>query len=238
VTDLARLPDSDSSTPTPEPGGPLETIGTQRLLPVIVLHDAADAVPLVQALKRAGSTCAEVTFRTPAAADALRAIAQDSDITLGAGTVLTVDQVDLAIDAGAQYVVTPGFSPHVVRACQERGVPVVPGVATATELQMALDAGLELVKFFPAGTSGGAAHLKALSAPFPTVRFIPTGGISSTNVVSYLAHPAVLAVGGSWMVSPALVAAQDFDEITRRTAEALSIIRSAGDRDRSEGSPR
>lgn len=198
-----------------------------RLVPVVVLERAADAWPLAQALKAGGLPCAEVTFRTAAAEDAIREIAKDSDIVLGAGTVVRPDQVDVAVAAGASYIVTPGFSAAVVRRCQEVGVPVFPGVATATEVQMALEAGLDIVKFFPAETNGGVAALKAIGAPYSMMRFVPTGGISATNLADYLAVPSVVAVGGSWMVAPKLIAAGNFAEITRLTTAAVEIVRSA-----------
>lgn len=201
----------------------LKAIGAMRVVPVIVIDDAARARPLAQALKDGGLPCAEVTFRTPAAEEALRAMSQDPEILVGAGTVLREEQVDRAVDAGARFIVTPGFSATVVRACQRAQVPVFPGAATATEIQMALEAGLDVVKFFPAGAAGGLATLKALSAPFPMVRFIPTGGVSSANLAQYLAHPAVLAAGGSWMVASDLIAAGKFTEITRLSAEAAAI---------------
>ena len=203
-------------------------IGAMRVVPVVVIDDAAQAWPLAQALKAGGLPCAEVTFRTAAAEASIRAMSADPDILLGAGTVLREDQVGRAIDAGARYIVTPGFSERVVRACQQAAVPVFPGAATATEVQMALEAGLEVVKFFPAEAAGGLTMLKALSGPFPVVRFIPTGGVSAGNLGSYLAHPSVLAVGGSWMVAAGLIAAGKFAEITRLAAEAVSIARGGG----------
>lgn len=203
----------------------LAAIGTVRVVPVIVIEDAANAEPLARALKDGGLPCAEVTFRTPAAEAALRAMAAQGEILVGAGTVLREEQVHRAVDAGARYIVTPGFSERVVRACQRAQVPVFPGAATATEVQMALDAGLDVVKFFPAEAAGGLATLKALGGPFPMVRFIPTGGVSASNLGAYLAHPSVLAVGGSWMVAADLIAAGRFDEVTRLAAEAAGIAR-------------
>lgn len=201
----------------------LEVISASRLLPVVVIEDAESALPLATALKKGGLRCVEITLRTAAAAAALRAMAEDADLTVGAGTVLSCQQVDLALDAGARYIVTPGFSPEVVRHCQERSVPVFPGVATATEIQAAMSAGLEVVKFFPAEPLGGVAMLKALGAPFPMMRFIPTGGIGPGNMTAYLRHPAVLAVGGSWMVAPSLLRAGDFTAVTEVTAEAVRL---------------
>ena len=147
-----------------------------------------------------------MTFRTARAAEALKLMAQDPRLVVGAGTVLTVEQVDTAAKAGARYVVTPGYSRDVVRACQDRGIPVIPGVATPTEIQMALADGITLVKFFPAEAIGGITALSAMAAPFPMLRFIPTGGISAGNLERYLALPSVVAVGGSWMVPASLVA--------------------------------
>ncbi|MGH3169918.1 MAG: bifunctional 4-hydroxy-2-oxoglutarate aldolase/2-dehydro-3-deoxy-phosphogluconate aldolase, partial [Trebonia sp.] len=139
------------------------------------------------------------------------------------GTVLNAAQAARVIDAGARFIVTPGFSLDVVRHCQARSVPVFPGIATATELMAALEAGIETVKFFPAGQIGGLPMLKALAAPFGMAKFIPTGGVSAANLADYLAHPAVAAAGGSWMVAPSLIKAGDFDQITKLTAEAVGI---------------
>ncbi|MEV4714507.1 bifunctional 4-hydroxy-2-oxoglutarate aldolase/2-dehydro-3-deoxy-phosphogluconate aldolase [Micromonospora sp. NPDC049374] len=199
-----------------------ERLPVGRVLPVVVLDDARHADPLGDALVKGGLTAVEVTLRTAAGLDAIAALAARGDLTVGAGTVLTVEQAERAIGAGARFVVTPGFAPAVVRACQQAGVPVVPGAATATEIQMALDAGLNVVKFFPAQQLGGAAMIKALAAPFRDVRFIPTGGITAAVIADYLALPAVLAVGASWMVAADLIAAEQWDEITARTREALA----------------
>lgn len=197
-------------------------IGEARLVPVVVLEDPARAEALATALIDGGLRCVEVTFRTEAAAEAIRAMAEHPDMLVGAGTVLTVRQVEEAVEAGARFVVSPGFGPAVVRRCQELGVPVFPGVATATEIQQALDAGVNTVKFFPAGRLGGPDMVKALAAPFRSVRFIPTGGVTADNLADYLAIPAVLAVGGTWMVAPDLLAAGDWAEVTRRTREAVT----------------
>jgi 2-dehydro-3-deoxyphosphogluconate aldolase/(4S)-4-hydroxy-2-oxoglutarate aldolase len=202
----------------------IEIIAAGRILPVVVLDDAAGAAPLAAALLDGGLRCAEVTFRTAAAADAIRAMAERPDLLVGAGTVLTPAQVDQAVAAGARFVVSPGFGPAVVRHCQELGIPVFPGVATATEIQMALDAGVGTLKFFPAEQLGGAPMVKALAAPFRSVRFIPTGGVNTANLAGYLAVPSVLAVGGTWMVAPDLLAAGDWAEVTRRTRAALGTL--------------
>jgi 2-dehydro-3-deoxyphosphogluconate aldolase/(4S)-4-hydroxy-2-oxoglutarate aldolase len=201
----------------------LAAITAARLLPVVVIDDAAAAPPLAEALKRGGLRCAEITLRTPAAEQAIRHIANDPDIVVGAGTVLNATQAERAIDAGARFVVTPGLSLPVIKHCQARSVPVFPGTATATEVMAALDAGIDTVKFFPAEPLGGVRMLTALAAPLPTMRFIPTGGITATTLPGYLRHRAVLAVGGSWMVAPGHINAGNFDEIARLTAEAVSI---------------
>jgi 2-dehydro-3-deoxyphosphogluconate aldolase / (4S)-4-hydroxy-2-oxoglutarate aldolase len=198
-------------------------ISALRLVPVVVVHDAHDAQPLAEALKAGGLGCAEITFRSAAAVEAIRAMADDKDTVVGAGTVLKPRQLEEALDAGAKFIVTPGFSGEVVRLAREASVPVFPGVATATEIQMALDEGVETVKFFPAEAMGGVATLKALAGPFPMVRFIPTGGITAGRLSQYLELKSVLAVGGSWMVAPDLLADGRFDEVRRLAAEAMEI---------------
>lgn len=203
----------------------LSTLCASRLVPVVVLDDAADAQPLAAALVAGNLPVAEVTFRTAAAADAIRVMADRGDMLVGAGTVLTSQQVDQAVDAGASYIVSPGLSRAVVERCQEHGVLVLPGAVTATEIQAALELGLTTVKFFPAGTSGGAAAISALTEPFAGVRFVPTGGVGPKNLHEYLAIPAVAAVGGSWMVSKDLVRAGDFAQITRIAAEGVALAR-------------
>lgn len=202
-----------------------QVIGVDRIVPVVVLADSAGAEPLAGALVAGGLHCVEVTFRTDAAADVIRAMAARPELVVGAGTVLTAEQAEQAVVAGARFVVSPGFGPAVVRRCQELGVPVFPGIATATEIQMALDAGLHTVKFFPAEQLGGVGMVKALSAPFRTVRFIPTGGVDTGNLADYLAVPSVLAVGGTWMVAPDLLAAGDWAEVTRRCVAAVAAVR-------------
>lgn len=203
----------------------LELIAAGRILPVVVLEDASGAEPLATALLEGGLRAIEVTFRTDAAAAAIAGITKyTEEMLVGAGTVLTAEQADRAVEAGARFVVTPGFGPAVVRRCQELGVPVFPGVATATEIQMALDAGLSTVKFFPAEQLGGVAMVKALAAPFRSVRFIPTGGVNPGNIASYLAVPSVVAVGGTWMVAPDRLAAKDWTGVTDRTRAALKAV--------------
>ena len=194
------------------------------IVPVIVLDDPGLARPLGGALAEGGLPCAEVTFRTPRAGKVLKLMARDSRLVVGAGTVLTVEQVDVAVKAGAAYIVTPGYSRDVIRACQDRGIPVIPGVATPTEIQMALADGITLVKFFPAEAIGGARAVSAMAAPFPMVRFIPTGGISPGNLEDYLALPSVAAVGGSWMVRDSLVSGQQWPDVSRLAAEAVATV--------------
>lgn len=203
----------------------LAALSDARLVPVVVLDDAAHADALAGALVAGGLPVAEVTFRTAAAADSIRAMADRGDILVGAGTVLTVAQVDQAVAAGASYVVSPGLSRAVVERCQELGVLALPGAVTATEIQAALELGLTTVKFFPAGTSGGAPAIAALAAPFGQVTFVPTGGIGPKNLQDYLSIPSVAAVGGSWMVPRDRVAAGDFDGITQLTADAVALTR-------------
>ena len=201
----------------------LKTLTKARLIPVVVIDTAADADPLGAALVAGGLPVAEVTFRTPAAADAIRVLAARGDILVGAGTVLTIEQVDQAVAAGAAYVVSPGLSRAVVERCAEHGVLALPGAVTATEVQAALELGVSTVKFFPAGSSGGAAAVAALAAPFGGVWFVPTGGIGPKNLADYLALPCVAAVGGSWMVPRDRIVAGDFAQVQRLTAEAVAL---------------
>ena len=196
------------------------------MVPVVAIGRAQDGPKLGAALRDAGLPCAEITLRTAAGIEAITLMrSAQPDLLVGAGTVLSVDQADRAIDAGAQFIVMPGFGDAVVARCIARGVPVFPGVVTPTEVMRALDAGLNDVKFFPAGTSGGIAHLKGLAGPFPGVRFIPTGGIGLAELSSYLALPNVLAVGGSWMVRSELLAAGDWTAVTALAAEAVGAVR-------------
>jgi 2-dehydro-3-deoxyphosphogluconate aldolase/(4S)-4-hydroxy-2-oxoglutarate aldolase len=199
-----------------------------RLVPVIVVEDAAAAPPLADALVAGGLRCAEVTFRTSAAQAALRAMAADGRLLVGAGTVVTPDQADAAVESGAAFIVSPGFNVAVVRRCVELGVPTFPGVATASDVMAAVAEELDIVKFFPAEPLGGVKMINALAGPFPSMRFIPTGGITAELLPKYLAHPAVAAVGGSWMVAPKLIAGGEWDEITRLTAEAVAAAARTG----------
>jgi 2-dehydro-3-deoxyphosphogluconate aldolase / (4S)-4-hydroxy-2-oxoglutarate aldolase len=207
----------------------LRVIGADRIVPVAVLERAADAAPLGDALREGGLHTVEVTLRTDAAVEAIAALAGRADLLVGAGTVCTAAQVDRALGAGARFVVSPGFSAAVVARCAEAGVPCLPGVATASEVTAALDAGVDTVKLFPAEQLGGPAMVRALAGPFRGVRFVPTGGVTADNLRSYLDVPAVLAVGGSWMVAPDLVAAGRWDEVTRRTAAARAAATRDGE---------
>ena len=204
-----------------------ELLAQWRVVPVVVLPDPSDAKPLAQALTAGGLRVAEVTFRHPTAAQTIAAMAEDPALIVGAGTVIAADQVDAAVRAGASFVVSPGFSPAVVGRCNELNVAMVPGVATPTELMAALDAGITTVKLFPAEPLGGITTLRSLAAVFPQIRFVPTGGISAANAAAYLAEPSVLAVGGSWMAAPALLAEQAWDTVTRLAAEAVVLAQPA-----------
>lgn len=207
----------------------LTALARHRLVPVITLDEARHARPLLDALTAGGLPCAEVTFRTPAAVDGLRAMTEAAPpgALVGAGSVLRPEQVAVAVRAGAQFIVTPGLSPAVLRACADQDVPVIPGIATATELCAALDAGITTVKLFPAEPLGGVDLINALRGPFPDVRFVPTGGIGAEQLPVYLACPAVVAVGGSWMASRRLIQEERFAEIADLTAGAVALARRA-----------
>jgi 2-dehydro-3-deoxyphosphogluconate aldolase / (4S)-4-hydroxy-2-oxoglutarate aldolase len=191
------------------------TIGEIGVVPVITLTDPIQAAPLGEALVAGDVPVAEVTFRSDAAAKGIELMrAEIPDLLVGAGTVLTVDQADAALAAGAQFVVTPGFNPRVVDHCLQKGVPIFPGVNAAAQIEAALERGLTVVKFFPAEASGGVQMLKALSAPYRGVKFMPTGGVSLANLLEYLALPSVVACGGSWLAPKAALAAGDYAAIT------------------------
>jgi 2-dehydro-3-deoxyphosphogluconate aldolase/(4S)-4-hydroxy-2-oxoglutarate aldolase len=192
-------------------------------MPVVVLDEPAQAVPLGKALLAGGIDAVEITLRTTAGLDGIRALAAElPDLEVGAGSVLVPDQVDQVVSAGARFVVSPGLSVGVVERARALDVPALPGVATASELMTAVGVGLSEVKFFPAGLLGGPAAIQALSAPFPGVRFMPSGGVSVATMADYLAVPAVPSVSGSWMVEPALLRDGRWDEVTRRSAEAVA----------------
>ncbi len=204
----------------------LSPIVAHSLIPVVVIDDANSALGLAEALVAGGLPVAEVTFRTAAAAEAIARMATNPDILVGAGTVRTAEQVDEAVEAGAKYIVSAGLSTAVVRRAQDRGVPVLPGTVTATEILAAIELGLDAVKFFPAETSGGVPAIKALSAPFPDITFVPTGGVGPKNLAEYLSVPAIAACGGSWMCPRDAVKAGDFATIERLTREAVELVAS------------
>lgn len=197
-----------------------------RVVPVVVLNDVKDAVPLAKALIAGGLPVAEVTFRTDAAERSIQDIsAEFPDMIVGAGTITSVEQAKRAIAAGAKFLVTPGFSDEVTAYAVEHNVPIYPGICTPTELMAGLKYNLKVFKFFPASQYGGLSTIKALSGPFPGVRFMPTGGISVSNLKEYLSSPKVIACGGSWMVKGDLIAAGKFDEIERLTREAVALTK-------------
>jgi|TARA_B100000959_G_scaffold205602_1_gene215544 2-dehydro-3-deoxyphosphogluconate aldolase/(4S)-4-hydroxy-2-oxoglutarate aldolase len=197
----------------------IDHLQSLKLIPVVALEDADDAEPLADALCAGGLSVAEVTLRTECAIDVIRRLGARDDFLLGAGTVHSIEQAQEVVEAGAHFVVTPGFNPRTVAWCQEHNVPVFPGIATPTDLEMALEHNIDVVKFFPAETLGGVNTLKAFSGPYHNVRFIPTGGISAENLTDYLALPGVLACGGSWMVQ-----VDDWDQTTFLTAQAVDLI--------------
>ena len=196
------------------------------IVPVVVLDDAKDASPLGRVLCEGGLPCAEVTFRTSAAAEAIATMSREfPDMLVGAGTVLTTEQVDRAISAGAKFIVSPGFDPDVVKYCIEKNIPVTPGTQTASEMLGAMKLGLKVVKFFPAENSGGLASIKAVAAALTELRFMPTGGINAKNVRDYLAYDRIVACGGSWMVKKDLVKAGKWDELKDLVKEAANIVK-------------
>ncbi len=206
------------------PDETMAAIGRMRLVPVVVLDDHRHADGLAEALVTGGLPVAEITFRTAAAEDGIRAMAARGDVLVGAGTVVSADQVDRACNAGASFIVSPGLSRTVVERCRHHDVAVLPGAVTATEVQAALELGLDVLKFFPAGTSGGAKAISALAAPFGGVRFVPTGGVGPENLHTFLNLKTVHAAGGSWMVPRDLVTAGRFDQVRSLVAEAATLV--------------
>lgn len=197
------------------------------VVPVVVLNDADDAVPLADALIKGGLPCAEVTFRTDAAEESIRRICESfPDMLVGAGTVLTTEQVERAHKAGAKFIVSPRFDPEIIDCCISIGLPVLPGCITPSEIAQAVKRGLKVVKFFPAEQSGGVAMIKAMAAPYSMVKFMPTGGISTKNLADYLSCDKILCCGGSWMVKEDLIRSGSFDKITDMTREATALARS------------
>ena len=203
----------------------IEQLSLVGLVPVIKVEDAADAVPLCKALSDGGLPVAEITFRSAAAEEAIKLVHEQlPDVILGAGTVLTKDQVDRALAAGATYIVSPGLNPNIVRYCQEKGVAIVPGTSNASDIEAALELGLKTVKFFPAEAVGGLKTIKSLAAPYVDVKFMPTGGINEKNLNDYLAFPKIVACGGSWMVPGDAVAAKDWDRIRTLASSAVQLL--------------
>lgn len=207
--------------------GALAELTASRVLPLVVLDDASTAQPVGEALSAGGIHIVELAFRTPEAVAALRAMASNPALCVGAGTVLDVEQVDRAVEAGARFVVTPGLSAPVVNRCRELDVPVFPGVATASEIIEAVGLGLDVLKFFPAEALGGLRMISALAGPFPDTRFIPTGGVTAESVPAYLAHPSVLAVGGSWMVPGDLVTTRQWGRLEDLARVTTAAVRDA-----------
>ena len=196
----------------------LEKIQKIGIVPVVVLNDAKDAEPLAKALCNGGLPCAEVTFRTDAAEESIRIMSEKyPEMLVGAGTVLTTEQVDRAVAAGAKFIVSPGLNPKIVKYCVEKNIP--------SEAEQAIENGLEVVKFFPAEPAGGLKMIKAMAAPYTGLKFMPTGGINAANVKEYLAYDKILACGGSWMVKGSLVEAGEFDKIEAMTKEAVEIVK-------------
>ncbi len=203
----------------------LKQFEKMRVVPVVAIQNADDTMQLADALVEGGLPCAEITIRTSAAFDAMRIMARRGDILVGAGTLLSVDQVKAAIDVGAQFMVSPGLNPKVVEYCVENHISITPGICTPSDIETALDFGLEVLKFFPAEAFGGLKTLKALSGPYTTVSFIPTGGISPDNLLEYLQFPKVLACGGTWIAKSALISEGKFDMIKSNTREAVEIVK-------------
>ena len=201
----------------------IEKLSGLGVIPVISLENADDADPLADALVAGGLPVAEVVFRTASAEDSIRALAARDDLLVGAGTVLTPEQADRAQAAGAEFALSPGINPTVVRHCLEIGLPIFPGVSTPSEIERALELGLSTVKFFPAEALGGVATLKAIAAPYKDVRFIPTGGIDAGNLSDYLALECVIACGGSWIVKSSLISAGEFSQIEQLAREAVKL---------------
>lgn len=204
----------------------LQKMGQIGIIPVVVLNDVTDAKPLAKALLDGGLPCAEVTFRTEAAEESIRVMAEEyPQLLVGAGTVLTTEQVDRAVAAGAKFIVSPGLNPKVVQYCLDKGVPVTPGVVTPGEIEKALELGLDVVKFFPAEPSGGLPMIKAMAAAYTKLKFMPTGGISAGNVADYLKSDKILACGGSWMVKGEMISKGEFDKITELCREAAELVK-------------
>ncbi len=203
----------------------LEQISKIGIVPVVKIDRASDALPLAKALCAGGLPCAEVTFRTDAAAEAIAIMTKHfPDMCVGAGTVLNAAQVDAAVAAGAKFIVSPGLNPNTVRYCLEKGVPITPGTSSPSDIEQAIELGLDVVKFFPAEQSGGLAKIKAMAAPYVNMKFMPTGGINAKNLKSYLDFPKIIACGGSWMVPGDLINAGEWEKIEQLTREAVQTM--------------
>lgn len=204
----------------------LERLSDYGVVPVVVINRAEDAKPLAKALYDGGLRCAEVTFRTDAAEESIRIMTENyKDMLVGAGTVLSIEQVDRAVNAGAKFIVSPGFDPEVVDYCISKNIVVLPGCATPTEVLQGVKRGLKVLKFFPAEQAGGLAMIKAMSAPYPMVKFMPTGGTNAANLADYLDFNKICACGGSWMVKADLINNGQFDKIEEMTREAVELVR-------------
>lgn len=203
----------------------LEEISKIGIVPVIALDDAKDAEPLAKALVEGGLPCAEVTFRTAAAEESIKIMSSKfPELLVGAGTVLTTEQVDRAVNAGAKFIVSPGLNPKVVKYCVDKGIPVTPGCANPSDVEQAIELGLDVVKFFPAEAAGGLNMIKSMAAPYVNMKFMPTGGINAKNVTSYLDFNKIIACGGSWMVSKDMLKTGDFESIKKLTKEAVEVM--------------
>jgi len=198
-----------------------------RVIPVITIECSNHAMSLADALTEGGLPCAEITFRTPAAVDSIKVMSKKGDILVGAGTVLNIDQVKTAMDAGARFIVSPGFNPKVAGFCAQNNIVHIPGICTPSEIEVALDFGLNVLKFFPAEAFGGLKTLKAISGPYRKLKFIPTGGINPGNLVDYLRFSSVLACGGTWIAESKLISDGRFDEILKNTQNTVKIIQNA-----------
>jgi len=201
----------------------IEILRSDKVVPVVVIEDASKALPLAQALQRAGLNNIEITLRTKEAIAAIKQISDETDLCVGAGTVLSVEQAQAAKEAGATFLVSPGTNPQVVKYCVDNDIPILPGVCSPTEVELAASFGLTNVKFFPAEAAGGASFLKAISAPYGNMSFVPTGGINDKNFEQYAALPSVVACGSSWIVDKKLIAAEDWDEVERRSGIMRAI---------------
>ncbi|MFV0314177.1 MAG: bifunctional 4-hydroxy-2-oxoglutarate aldolase/2-dehydro-3-deoxy-phosphogluconate aldolase [Anaerotignum sp.] len=202
----------------------IEKIKEFKIVPVVKIDSVEDAKPLAKALIAGGLPVAEITFRTEAAFEAIKAMAEIPNMLVGAGTVVNVMQAKRAKEAGARFIVSPGLNVEVVRFAKENNIPIFPGVCTPTEVMAAIELEIEVVKFFPAEAYGGLDTIKALAGPFGNIRFMPTGGIGEKNIKEYLANPQVIACGGSWMVNESFIQGKNFDEVTRMTAAAVKLV--------------